>query len=41
MTAAVILYAFMALMIYVSIMGTISHKPKRKHPRHTPEETHV
>ena len=39
MTAAVIFYAFIALMLYASIMGTISHKPKPKpkHPHHTQE----
>ena len=30
MTAAVILYAFMAVMLFAGIMGTISHKPKPK-----------
>ena len=30
MTAAVILYAFMAVMLYVGIMGTIRRGPKRK-----------
>lgn len=37
MTAAVILYAFMALMLYASIMGTVRRGPKRKHPPHTQE----
>ena len=42
MTAAIILYAFCAFMLYVGIMGAISHnKPKPKHPHHTQEETHV
>lgn len=40
MTAAVILYAFMAVMLYASIMGAF-RRPKRKHPPHAQEETHV
>ena len=38
MTAAIILYAFIAVMLYVGIMGAISHKPKPKRrfdPHHT------
>ena len=36
MTAAVILYAYFALMLYVGIMGAISHKPK---PKRKPDPT--
>ena len=37
MTAAVILYAFMAVMLYAGIMGALHRGPKRKHPPHTQE----
>ena len=42
MTAAVILYAFMAVMLYVGIMGALRRpKPKPKPSHHTQGETHV
>ena len=40
MTAAIILYAFFAVMFWAGIMGAISHKPKPKRrfdPHHTQE----
>ena len=33
MTAAIILYAYFAFMLYVGIMGAISRRPKRRPKR--------
>ncbi len=38
MTAVVICYAFIAVILYAGIMNTLRRpKPKRKHPPHTQE----
>ena len=42
MTAAVILYAFMAVMLYAGIINTLRRPKRRPKPsHHTQGETHV